>query len=258
MTDKDWWKPEKLAKIQRKLIDKRSTSPVINKGDFYSYEVMLRTNDIVKSDIMSHNEIYPNYRVTTIKKILGDFSPMTIVDIGCGLGFTTDKFRSVYPKANLLGIDISKDAIDYASLHFPLCDFLSQSINPKISKQKISGDLIFACEFYPFTRTDSYGEHKAYITHLTKHLNPNGKLLIFQNWDNKTSLSKTFEHLVKDLSFLTFKTYTIPIRKIGTIVPNRTLANMISAFIRLFFKICWKKNIGRHKIIIVEKLLTSR
>lgn len=253
MTDKDWWKPERLAKAQKKIMGSPSAGPPNYKSDFYSYKVMLDTNDRVKSFIKFHNEIKPSYRVTTVKQILGDFSPKMIVDIGCGLGFTTNEFRSAYPKANLLGIDISEDAIEYASRHFPYCDFLAQPINPKISKQKISGDLICAFEFYPFSRTDSYHEHKAYMTHLTKHLKPSGKLLIFQNWDNKISLSATLELLIKDLSFLSFKIHAIPIGKIGTIVPNRNLANILSNVIRLFFKIFWKKSIGGIKIIVVEK-----
>jgi trans-aconitate methyltransferase len=36
--------------------------------------------------------------------------PEHIVDLGCGLGFTTDALSKVYPDAKVLGIDISTDA----------------------------------------------------------------------------------------------------------------------------------------------------
>ena len=61
------------------------------RNDFGSYKVMLATNDPSKSLIHAHNDITPSYRVKAIKKILGDFNPQKIFDVGCGLGFTTKR-----------------------------------------------------------------------------------------------------------------------------------------------------------------------
>ena len=253
MTDKDWWKPEKLQDNQKKIKKRKCVGDYTNKSDFLSYRVMLQTNDKLSSNIKAHNETRPTYRVNYLKKILGDFLPEHIVDLGCGLGFTTHALSKVYPKANVLGVDISKDAIDYATHQFPSCDFLLKAINPKDSAQEISADLICAFEFYPFTRTDSIDEHKAYLNHLTKHLNLRGKLIIFQNWDNETSLSSTYVRVVHDLSHLNFQIYSMPASKIGVIVSNRQFANMISVFVLLIYNFICKKPQGKKKMIVVEK-----
>ena len=59
MTDKNWWKPEKLLKNQKKISLTPSAGPPNKKSDFYSYKVMLETNDRIKSNIKLHNEIKP-------------------------------------------------------------------------------------------------------------------------------------------------------------------------------------------------------
>lgn len=41
--------------------------------------------------------------------------PKTILDVGCGGGFFAMRLAQRYPQANVVGIDISKEAIDYAN-----------------------------------------------------------------------------------------------------------------------------------------------
>ena len=75
---------------------------------------MLKTNDIIGSRIKAHNDINPSYRVKTLKRLLGSFVPNQILDVGCGLGFTTRELKRVFPSAQVTGIDISTDAIFFA------------------------------------------------------------------------------------------------------------------------------------------------
>ena len=79
---------------------------------------MLKTNDITNSQIKAHNDINPRNRVKMLKGILGDFTPNQILDVGCGLGFTAQELKCVFPTSHVTGIDISTDAILFAEANF--------------------------------------------------------------------------------------------------------------------------------------------
>jgi len=102
--------------------------------------------------------------IDLIKRI-SDFSPDTIVDLGCGPGNSTYLLKKAFPKAGIVGIDNSEDMIrraheEHNDLEFikkDLCDLQGQY------------DLIFsnAClQWVP--------EHKTLIPKLLTYLNPGG------------------------------------------------------------------------------------
>ena len=84
---------------------------------------MLKTDDPVAAQVKAHNEMAPSYRVSMIKKVIGGYEAKKIIDVGCGLGFTTNELSMQFPEAEVLGIDISKDAIEYARKKFTACRF---------------------------------------------------------------------------------------------------------------------------------------
>lgn len=55
-------------------------------------------------------------------------NPKSILDVGCGGGFFTKKLAKLYPEAQIVGIDISKEAIDFAKRNcsFKNVQFLHQ------------------------------------------------------------------------------------------------------------------------------------
>lgn len=134
-------------------------------NDFGSYRVMLATNDPSKSLIYAHNDITPSYRVKAMKKILGDFNPKKIYDLGCGLGFTANEISKLYPFSEVIGMDVSDDAIAFGEKNFPNCRFLSEAVDPENEQQVFSADLICAFEFYPFTRTNILSNNRQYLAH---------------------------------------------------------------------------------------------
>ena len=71
MTNKDWWKPENLKRTEKRFLANDNVNNLDTGNDFGSYKVMRLTDDPVKSQITSHNELKPRYRVNAIKKILG-------------------------------------------------------------------------------------------------------------------------------------------------------------------------------------------
>ena len=129
---------------------------------------MRLSNDVKSSKIYLHNEIKPQFRIKMIKKILENYLPQSILDIGCGLGFSTNEMQKIFPYSKVVGIDISKDAIEYAKVNFSSCSFLCDAIDPDNKNQKFHHDLITAFEFYPFSMTEKLSDHIKYLDHLTK------------------------------------------------------------------------------------------
>ncbi|MBC8757041.1 methyltransferase domain-containing protein [Kordia sp. YSTF-M3] len=50
-------------------------------------------------------------------------APLTILDVGCGLGATTNAIKKKFPNAKVTGINISSRQISYAQQQYPNCDF---------------------------------------------------------------------------------------------------------------------------------------
>ena len=253
MQNNDWWKPRNLKKSEENFLKENDLDRLDIGHDFGSYKVMLATNDITKSLINSHNDTTPSYRVKAIKKILGNFNPKKIYDIGCGLGFTTNEISKAYPCAEVIGVDISDDAVTFGNKNFPNCLFLSEAVDPENKKQVFHADLIYAFEFYPFTRTSVLSEHTKYLAHLTDELSEEGKLVIFQLWNNPESLSVNYNELVSLFPNLKFELYLMPLRQIGKFVRSRFFANIISAIARPIFRSITGRQLSQNKALVISK-----
>ncbi len=253
METKDWWKPKNLKRSEKSFLDEKDLEQLDVHNDFGSYKHMLATNDPVKSLISAHNEITPSYRVKAIKRILGGFNPKKIYDVGCGLGFTTNEISNEYPCAEVIGIDVSEDAIAFGKKNFPNCRFSSEAVDPGKEDQVFSADLICAFEFYPFTRTSDLSDNKLYLSHLTDELSEKGKLVIFQVWDDPESLSANYRELVVSFPNLQFELYTMPLRQIGKLVRSRFLANTISAIARPILRGITNRQLGKSKALVISK-----
>ena len=249
----NWWKPKSLKDSERHFIDENDLDKLDVGNDFGSYKVMLATNDLEKSLIRSHNDITPSFHVKAIKRILGDFNPQKIYDIGCGLGYTAKEISKEYPCAEVFGVDISVDAIDFAKKNFPNCQFFAEAVDPENKDQFFRADLIFAFGFYPFTRTSSLDDHQQYIAHLTNELSERGKLVIFQRWDVPESLSANFKEIVNSFPDLKFELYTMPIKTIGKFVRSTFLANIVSEIARPILRTFTSLEFGKNKALVISK-----
>lgn len=210
----DWWMPEKLLQSERL---QRESADVDPHSDFGSYKQMLISDSISQSMIRSHNEVYPSYRATIIKQLVGEINVSTILDVCCGLGFTTNSLRNIYKTASVVGVDISKDAVSYAQIHFPKCSFICQAIDPKNGLTANKYDLICAIEFYPFTRTGDYQINESYMAYLLSMLTANGRLVIWQKWGGNESMSTNYQNLKSTFSDYQFNDYQLPLTKVSRI-----------------------------------------
>jgi len=98
---------------------------------------MLENNNESKAHIKEHNDTTPKYRVEYIKKILNGFCPKKIFDLGCGLGFTTNELKVAFPNAEVIGIDISRDGIEYGKKIFLNVSSLQKQSTQKIRAKKL-------------------------------------------------------------------------------------------------------------------------
>ncbi len=192
----NWWKVKNLKKEEQK-VNSLKVSELDLRGDFGSYKKVLKTDSLDNSMLESHNDLEPNSKLLYIKNLLNipDKKNYKILDAGCGMGFTTFQIKNIFKESDVIGVDISEDAITYAKKKFGKCEFICQGIEPK-NNIIDEFDLIFCFEFYPFTRTNDWNTHNEYINYFLKNLRSNGLLIIYQLWTNQDSLSANYSELL--------------------------------------------------------------
>jgi SAM-dependent methyltransferase len=251
--DDDWWKPRNLAESEAKH---RNSLDVDVRSDFGSYRVMVETDQPKKAQISQHNDMRPSYRTRLVKELIGPLQIGSILDVGCGIGITTESLREVFKSTSVTGIDISRDAITYATSKHRECNFICDSIDPESRKTYGFFDLICAFEFYPFTRTSDFETHKSYIEYLVSFLKPEGRLVIWQRWDNQESLSTNFEKIQSELTDYQFFSFRLPLTIVAKIFPFGYRVNiLISRFVRVGLKLLRISNrdIGTSHCLIISR-----
>jgi len=210
---KNWWKVKSLKNEEQKVRSLK-ISELDVRGDFGSYKKVLETDVLDNSMLEHHNDLEPNSKLLYIKNLLNISHKKNykILDAGCGMGFTTFQIKNIFKESDVVGVDISHDAITYAKKKFGKCRFICQGIEPKNGIID-EFDLIFCFEFYPFTRTNDWTTHNEYINYFLKNLRTDGLLIIYQLWTNQDSLSANYSELctknhVKLYNTISKKLYT--------------------------------------------------
>jgi len=244
-TSDDWWKPENLKAKEIEFREIADSTKLNVGNDFGSYRKVLLTGEIKGSLLGLHNELNPLRKIRAVDKLLKNIKPKNILDAGCGMGFTTAALADFYINARVLGVDVSNDAIQYSTLHHKQANFLSIALSPSSEKIGIF-DLIYCFEFYPFTRTSDYKIQAEFIDYFSKQLTPQGKIVIYQLWENPLSLSSVIEKVITSLPHLKFSIYTIP---------NPRLTQYLSESTALIFGLFIEKILGRKlqkTVVLIE------
>lgn len=234
MQDNEWWRPSNLKKEETKSRLQKNISELDETGDFGSYRKALLVDDIKKTKISSHNDIYPELKIKQLCKRLNNKNPKRILDVGCGLGFTASAIASYYNNTEVLGIDISYDAIQYAQKQFNNAEYKVFSVSPDAEDLGLF-DYIFCFEFYPFTRNKDLEIQLSFIEYLLRQLSDNGEIILYQKWDNESSLSVVFEKIKLMLKKATVKKETMPNPKISLYFPDwigKPIAFILSIILR--------------------------
>jgi SAM-dependent methyltransferase len=217
MNKSDWWRPEVLARLEVEAREGNDPNKLDPKSDFGSYRMVLEGRDHESSKINSHNDLSPKQKVLAIKQFLMP-SPTLILDAGCGIGATTHALAEHYPTAEVIGVDISKDAIDYASKTYKNAKFFTKSLSPD-SEQIGKFSLIFCFEFYPFTRNRDIEFQSRFIQYFVEQLQPDGNLVIYQTWKEEESLASIYDKVRARLPQFMFEIKRIPHPKLLDVFP---------------------------------------
>lgn len=219
----EWFDPEALDAAQAES-HRSSTDSARIGGDYGSYAIANRGGGLSVSGVSNHNLIYGAHRVAQYAAILGGRTFDRIADMGCGLGITTDALAGHYLGAEVLGFEVSQDAIEFAQSHFKRPRFVRMAISPSEPLPGLFG-LILCQEFYPFTRTRDHGVHKSYIEYLLAHLQPEGVLLIELS---ERDFDKSILATIDGLGF-SFENRRLPFDRIYRYLPIFQLAVLVSA-----------------------------
>ena len=237
MAEKGWWKVENLMEHEKEVTKINNLHEMDKEGDFGSYRKVLKGERIESTSLASHNDLNPRQKIRFLNKLmsLDNNLRLDIIDVGCGMGFTSYELSKFYKNSNVTGVDVSSDAIKYAKNRFENVEFICQGLEP--TKPLLDQyDLIFCFEFYPFTRTNSIQVHKEYLNYFLSHLKDHGRLVISLKWENHLSLYENFDKIKRELHLFRFDLHTIPSSKLSSFLGNNYLTFLVDKVIRLMLK----------------------
>ena len=117
---------------------------------------------------------YKQRRLFVIKSLI-KLNPNSVLDVGCGFGHTTQLINILVTK-DVLGIDISSEAVKKARRMFPTVSFKKRDILKSFPDRKFNVVLFNSILWYILTDLDNL------IKMALGALDKNGYLVIFQNF----------------------------------------------------------------------------
>lgn len=105
------------------------------------FEEMYRKFDDPWQQISEASNSYIRHAVgMTISK----YNIQSIVEVGCGLGYTTNYIKNLAPSVNIEGADVSETAIQKAKERFPNISFMVSSALEVCKRAKQYDAILFA------------------------------------------------------------------------------------------------------------------
>lgn len=130
------------------------------------------------------DQYYRALEINSILRVIDNIKRReTILDVGCGNGYSTVKIGKKFPEAIITGIDYSEPMIAEANraaipnVEYFHGDVLSLSRNKNLRGQKFDIVLSTRC----LINLATWEEQKAGIMEMLKMLEPNGRLILVEN-----------------------------------------------------------------------------
>lgn len=120
-----------------------------------------------------------NKRIVNAIKILGQFIPnnsKNILDIGCGLGWSSHEFSKAFPNTNVLAVDLSPVLIETASKLFDSQENLRFEANDLT--QKLPDNVYNAIVMIDVYEHIPFSERAAFHKSIKSILSNNGRLIL--------------------------------------------------------------------------------
>ena len=120
MKDKNWWQVKNLKKSEEDILKIENIDDLEKPGDFGSYRKILKGENIQNTMLASHNDLNSKNKILFINKLtpFKNNDDLSILDVGCGVGFTSFELSKFYKNSKVTGVDISSDGIKYATQNF--------------------------------------------------------------------------------------------------------------------------------------------
>jgi 2-polyprenyl-3-methyl-5-hydroxy-6-metoxy-1,4-benzoquinol methylase len=110
----------------------------------------------------------------------------TVLDLGCGFGYTTAGLKDIFPNANVYGTNIEESA------QYKMATELGQEHNFKIiSDHKMEADFVFASEYF-----EHFYNPIEHLLDVIKHCQP--KYFIIANTFNSKAIGHFNEYIYQD------------------------------------------------------------
>ena len=250
----EWILTENLEKSQARVLG-QGLEEIDPNNDFGSYRLL--NSGRGDSRIEAHNatgnsaRCYAKSLRFQVRKL--GIGHGTIADLGCGAGFIAAAVRQEFPESAVSGYDIAAEAIGYARKSFPEVTFHAAAIEPGMRLPE-RFDLIYANEFYPFTRTDSLSFYLAYLDTLLAHVGgANGALVVSMISQEKCLLLRLDEIRARYRDAYTIVKSLVPSAKILSLFRNFALAQLATRMANIAFG---RKN--HFKVIFMKKECLER
>ena len=168
--------------------------------------------------------------------------------MGCGIGIESLAIQQVF-QADTLGIDISRDAIDFANRNFIAkgLTFSCQAISED-TEFKIFFNLILAIEFYPFTRTNDYSFQSGIFSALVKTLPENGLIVLYQKWNNEQSIRQTYQQLAAQFN-CEYIISDVVDRRLSRFLPLNKIAGVLIIKFKKILSVLLRKEYSESRIL---------
>ena len=112
--------------------------------------------------------------------------------MGCGAWFIATDLKKLQSLSEIYAYDISYDAINHGKKSFPSVHFVAKAIEPD-SEFGIAFNVIYAHEFYPFTRTNSSIDN--FLKNIDIH---NNRLLLINLKQTEKCFINNYDKLLKN------------------------------------------------------------
>lgn len=120
-------------------------------------------------------DYYDNSR-KRLEDLLKISNPESILEVGCGLGYTTNIIQRCVPNCKVVGLDISETAVKKAKFLFPDLDFLSGNIMSPSIETTIKYDVVILNQLLWYILEDL----EIVFSNCRDLLHPDGKIIISQ------------------------------------------------------------------------------
>lgn len=136
---------------------------------------------------------YRKLEIDSILRIIGTIKHDTILDVGCGNGYSTLQIAKKFPEAMVTGIDFSPAMIEEANKNvIPNVDFFDGNVLSLSSNKELVGqyfDVVLSTRC--LINLSDWKEQKAGISEMQRLLAPNGRLIMVENFqDGMNALNK--------------------------------------------------------------------